>query len=291
MATTNTHLAWGAILLGNAFAVGTGCVLFSDVKQLSDVNTDHMMTGLVFLGTLAAGHMFGNQARQWRLISALGLAVLFVAGTTYCVTTSAARNAETSSGKLAKVRTANGDRAAAEQDVADAKQVLKDAVAHVRKECGTGNGARCKGSRAAVEVAQAAVTAAEDKLGEAPVPVVENAGMAHAALVYSILTGLDPKGIEKGLDLLWPFIKSVFLEVATLTFFGIGLAHKVEPKTRLPVSTAVPVEFHLKHANENNVLDWVREFRRFHGRNPQIPEVQQQFQLPRTTAWRRIKSA
>ena len=39
------------------------------------------------------------------------------------------------------------------------------------------------------------------------------------------------------------------------------------------------------------VVSWIREFRRRHGRDPQIPEVQQVFDLPKTTTWRRIKSA
>lgn len=40
------------------------------------------------------------------------------------------------------------------------------------------------------------------------------------------------------------------------------------------------------------VVDWVREFRRFHGRNPQIPELQARFPaVPKTTAWRRCKVA
>ncbi len=37
---------------------------------------------------------------------------------------------------------------------------------------------------------------------------------------------------------------------------------------------------------------WVREFRQFHARNPQIPELQRAFPgTPKTTAWRRCKAA
>lgn len=48
---------------------------------------------------------------------------------------------------------------------------------------------------------------------------------------------------------------------------------------------------------EDDVVSWVRAFEVKHGRKPQIPEVQAQFRrrdgttLPKTTAWRRIKSA
>jgi hypothetical protein len=42
---------------------------------------------------------------------------------------------------------------------------------------------------------------------------------------------------------------------------------------------------------DERVVDWVREFRRRHGRNPSIASVQETFGLARTTAWRRITSA
>ena len=41
-----------------------------------------------------------------------------------------------------------------------------------------------------------------------------------------------------------------------------------------------------------HVVSWVREFRRRHGRDPKIPEVQGAFKgLAKTTAWRRAKSS
>ena len=39
------------------------------------------------------------------------------------------------------------------------------------------------------------------------------------------------------------------------------------------------------------VVDWCREYRRRHGKNPSIALVQQEFGLARTTAWRRLNSA
>ena len=52
-----------------------------------------------------------------------------------------------------------------------------------------------------------------------------------------------------------------------------------------PIPVSLPVE------ESKQVVDWVKAFRARHGRDPQIPEVQAVFDLPRTTAWRRIKSA
>ena len=56
-------------------------------------------------------------------------------------------------------------------------------------------------------------------------------------------------------------------------------------------STA-PVEVVSDDRPHTNVVDWVRAFRQRHGRDPKIAELQDSFpEVPRTTAWRRIKSA
>jgi hypothetical protein len=39
------------------------------------------------------------------------------------------------------------------------------------------------------------------------------------------------------------------------------------------------------------VVSWIKAFESRHGRKPKIPEVQQVFDLPKTTAWRRLKSS
>src|SRR5262245_22017546 len=54
MIVTTTVRSWGAILLGGIFALGTAYVLFAHVRGLADITTDHVMTGLVLVGTIAA---------------------------------------------------------------------------------------------------------------------------------------------------------------------------------------------------------------------------------------------
>ncbi len=294
MKHTSTAARWAAIGFGSLFAAGTTCVVFSDVRATSDLSLDHLMTALVLVGTLASGHWFGKQVRQLAILSAIGLALMFAAGTAYLVTTSAARNAESSSGKLARVQQANGSRAALESDLKAAKEALADARSASRRECATGNGKRCEGTRSSIADAQAAVDLAASKLDAAPAAIVENAGWKHAALVYSIVSGANPASIERAIDLLFPFIKAAFLELGTLVFFGIGFAHKAEPKVsgpQEPVSQPVSSGTEPEFVSADNVIDWVREFRKEHGRNPQIPELQTEFQIPKTTAWRRIKAA
>src|SRR5262249_32271226 len=108
MTVTTTVCCWGAILLGGIFALGTAYVLFAHVHILADITTDHVMTGLVLVGTIAAGHMFWPAATGGRVLAALGLAILFVSGTFICVTGSAGRSAELSQKKEAEDNKVNG---------------------------------------------------------------------------------------------------------------------------------------------------------------------------------------
>src|SRR5215510_9822341 len=145
MTITTTVRSWGAILLGGIFALGTAYVLFADVRSLADITTDHVMTGLVLIGTIAAGHMFWPAARGGRLLAALGLAILFVSGTFICVTGSAGRSAEVSQKKEAEANKINGGREATEADHKKAKTERDDLNAKAGEGCASGEGPKCKG--------------------------------------------------------------------------------------------------------------------------------------------------
>src|SRR5262245_8806853 len=80
-----------------ALAVGffgvTCYVLFKDVADGAPITPDHVMSFAVLVGTFASGHLLWGQLQQWRIVPALGLTVLFAAGTFYCVTSAGGRNA------------------------------------------------------------------------------------------------------------------------------------------------------------------------------------------------------
>jgi hypothetical protein len=153
MKGTITVRSRGAIALGTIFAAGTAYVLLANVKTPADFTIDHLMTVLVMIGTIAAGHMFWAQAKAWRIGHAIGLAALFACGTFYCVVQSAARNAEATSAKLAVLSNGNGERAKTEAELAEAKDDLRKAQDLAARECRTGNGPRCKGSEKAQQMA------------------------------------------------------------------------------------------------------------------------------------------
>jgi hypothetical protein len=109
-------------------------------------------------------------------------------------------------------------------------------------------------------------------LGKIPVP------SSHAYIA-------DATGLPEWLVEIVPAMAfSTGLLVLGFVLVGYG-AHGSQEQT--VVASAV-----LEPAPDKNerVVSWVREFRRRHGRDPRIPEVQQVFtDLPKTTAWRKSK--
>jgi hypothetical protein len=198
-----------ATVLGTLFAVGTAYVLFEDVLRGAAVTTDHVMTALVLVGTIASGHFFAPALSDRRCLLAAGCALLFAAGTFICVTGSASRGAEHDQAK----------RGAA-QDVQAAKAERAEAARAHAKECASGDGKRCKGARAVLEVA-------EHRLAGFGSAQAVN-GFEHASRVFSLLTKVSAAEIQTALELLWPFAKALMLELATIVFLGLGLGHRVK---------------------------------------------------------------
>ena len=296
MQSTSTGCRLGSIALGIMCGIGTACVLFSDLKTLTDVTTDHLMTAIVLVGTIAAGHLLGDQVRAWRIGSAVGLAVLFTAGTVYCVISSAARNVELTASKVAIVSHGNDQRARLEAEARDAKAEFARARDAAAIECASGAKGKCTGRKDTRDDADKRLQGLQARLASLNPAQVENAGIKHAAKVLSGFINLSAETLTERILDLWPFLKAAFLEVGTIVFFGIGLTRnaRFHPVSR-PVPLLVPandqVEPDPEPGHSADVVNWVREFHRRHGRNPQIPEVQAQFQLAKTTAWRRIKAA
>lgn len=86
---------------------------------------------------------------------------------------------------------------------------------------------------------------------------------------------------EEAVVLYQPLILPLSISILGLLLIAVG-AHS-ETVTEVEAEVAEPVP---EPDPRERVVNWVQEFRRRHGRNPRIPEVQKQFNLPKTTAWR-----
>ncbi|KAB2912763.1 MAG: hypothetical protein F9K29_17975 [Hyphomicrobiaceae bacterium] len=187
------------------------------------------MTLLVLIGTISSGHMFWHQARAFHVGPSLGLAVLFLAGTFYCVTTSAGRNAVVVVVKSSEAQKSNGERHKLEADIVEAKEDLRKVTLAVTKECASGEGPKCKGVTKVQDRAYSHVLLLEARLSNMKAEQVENADIKHAAKVFAALPFVtaEAPAIERALLLFFPFVKAMFLEIATIVFLGIGLGRRV----------------------------------------------------------------
>ena len=144
-----------------------------------------------------------------------------------------------------------------------AKEALALAIAERKEECASGLGKNCQKLRALEDQRRAALAAHQ-------VP------KSHTLVADA--TGLPAWAVEIAPAL--AFSTGLLMLGLVLVGFG-GHSMKVE-------APAVP---EAKPDEAEQVVSWVREFRRRRGRDPKIPEVQQAFKLAKTTAWRRIQSS
>jgi len=286
MSTTTTVRSWGAICLGIFFALVTAYVLFSDVLGGAAITTGHVLALAALVAAIASGHMAAPALRTGAIIPGIMLVMLFVGGTGYVVVSSGARNAEQAGSKAAAIEAANKTRAHEEELLAKAEAMLAEAQADMARECASGRGKRCQGREATVNVYAAAIKGHKATLAALPAPQAPS-GYSHAA---KVLASWGLHVTDDWLALNMPFVTVLITELGTIAFLHLGLGHKRRPRLvpALPANDPLPPA----EAPVDPVIDWVREFRRVHGRNPQIPEVQKRFpRLPKTTAWRRATAA
>jgi hypothetical protein len=226
--------SWSATAVGVFFTLITGAVLLEDVYHGAPINSKHIMTAAVLLGTIFFGHAVWRELRSIRLGNALGCAVLFLAGTCTCVIMSAGRNAEVVLTKALNATNANTDRKQAQLDFNEAKARYLSALNAETLECNSGSGGRCKAKRETTRVLRVDLNVAETKLvGQKPEQIA-NADLKAAAGLLTKLpyVTVDETTMESLLQLFFPFSQSLFCEIAAICGFSIGFGHA--PARRRP---------------------------------------------------------
>jgi len=207
-------------------AIGTIVVLFWDVRTPADLTTDHVMTMAMLVVTIAAGHYWLPAVQQRRILPAIGLGTLFIAGTFVCVTGSAGRGAEVAQRKAAVAGNINEARKDIADQLAKARADRAALAATMTKECATGEGPKCRGARASVEYADSHIAILEVRRNDMAPEQEANVRLKHAARVFAFFNpGADVRRIEQGLELIWPFALALIMELGTIVFLGFGLGH------------------------------------------------------------------
>ena len=284
----------GAIALGILLAIGTIVVLFWDVRAPADITTDHVMTLAMLVVTIAAGHYWLPAVKQRRVLPAIGLAILFIAGTFVCVTGSAGRGAEVAQRKAAAAGNVNDARKDIAEQLAKARADRAGLAATMARECATGEDPKCKGSRASVEYADSHIAILEVRRNDMAPEQEANVRLKHAARVFAFFNpGADVRRIEQGLELIWPFALALIMELGTIVFLGFGLGHghgghqvagSVDASP--PLDPSGPTKSKRGRKSDPAVRDFVERFRKLHGRTPTGAQIRTEFpDLPKSTAY------
>lgn len=229
IATTVRSLS--AIAVGILFTVVTMWVLLEDcIRHGAPFTTKHLMAIAVLCGTVFFGHRVWCEFQGRRYGNALGCAVLFTAGTVFCVLSSAGRNAEATTAKVLQANSVNVSREIAVRDVEHAQARLNVALTTEATECAKSQYANaCYTARATTEIRRQHYNDARKALSkEKPLQVADGDVRAAAELLSKLpWLGGNVESIQATLTLVFPFLLSLFCEVAAIVGFAMGLGHKL----------------------------------------------------------------
>jgi hypothetical protein len=197
--------------------------------------------------------------RGLALVALLGL----VCSESYGFQLSAERLLASRAQRAQQVRTAGSPYALA-------REALDLAISERKAECASGRKRKCLDLEAVEDAKRTA-------LGLIPVPT------SHVLIA-------DATGLPEWLVEIIPAMSfSTGLLVLGFVLVGFGAHGSVANHTEQTVVT--PAVLEPIPDERERVVSWIKAFERRHGRRPMIPEVQQVFDLPKTTAWRRLKSS
>lgn len=299
-----------AIAAGAAFTYGGLRIILGDELLTNPVtwSTPVQLTVLMVLGTIAAGHLMRDAAGAKRFAAMAGFFVLFLAGTGLVVFNSVGRQAETSMLTEAQADFAADERARIKPLLEQAELMLSGAAAKINKDCvhGKASKAACDGLRATHNVYEAAVKGHMADLERIGPPKPVNAKATQGAKIAALF-GLDETKAKAALLLIEPFLWTLFFEWGSIV--SLGFAFRAITETAPGTITDAEIE-EFKRVTSNdtdplpptraivpdlkgeNIVPWAKAFRAKHGRPARLDEVRSAFpEVPRTTAWRRMKAA
>lgn len=269
-------IAWACVMLG--------LQIVAAVEYTSGGSLYSVLSMVATMMTLAVLPMFieaARRARSWGIMSALAVAFgLFLA---YSLPATVGRTGEIKEAKAAEAAVSGEARKLLADELARAQERLDLASKDVKIACTKASYSdNCQGWRRTEKERQARVDALRKEIGGAPPPKVGDTGSEAWAWALSWL-GISAEAIRRGAVLAF----GAGLDVVIWSLMWFGASDKVAGRKPQPIEEPLPPQ----EEHQDDVIDWCREFQAKYGRPPMIPEVQQVFQLPKTTAWRRIKAA
>lgn len=303
----------GAIAMGTLCACLAGAVLAESAWRTGPT-IDHALSIGALLITIAAGHMAVTALRQWHVLRAAGLALVFLVGVTYTVVGTAGRTAEQQQAAIAAVDGRAADRGRLEGERARIVKLRAEAEAMLDKvrgehlaECKGGAGKRCAGLAQSINVYEAAVKGRKADLAEIDGRLAAfggarpaNGKLVAVAELLEAVAGLDRDATVRRLTVAWPYVLPLMLELGSIIFWTMGLAPspvvasvahtatgaRSEPAPVPPKGPRRRKLADLQAQRHDRLASFRDAYVRRHGREPSAGELGRGAGVPKTSAWR-----
>ena len=211
-----------AALAGVAFLGGSLTIILGQALLTpSTWGQYQVLTVLMILGTIAAGHLAKTAFKACFVASALGFCVLFVAGSALVVYNSVGRQAEAHDTIAMERAAANGLIEDKTRDIEAARERLAAAERNADRERGSKCKTKCKDWENAAADARNVIRVLESEIRAlgAPKPVDAKADKAgELAAVF----GYDRRQAAALAALIEPFLWTVFFEIGSIVSLGFA---------------------------------------------------------------------
>ena len=205
----------GALFLAGSLAIILGQALLTPLAW----GQYQVLTVLMIVGTIAAGHLAKSAWKAGFMLSCLGFSVLFLAGSALVVYNSVGRQAEAHDTIAMERAAANSLIEDKRRDVESARERLATAEANADRERGSKCKQRCKDWEAAASDARNVIRVLESEIRAlgAPKPVDAKADKAgELAAVF----GYDRQKAAALAALIEPFLWTIFFEIGSIVSLG-----------------------------------------------------------------------
>ncbi len=222
-----------AALAGVAFLGGSLTIILGQALLTpSTWGQYQVLTVLMILGTIAAGHLAKTAFKARFVASALGFCVLFVAGSALVVYNSVGRQAEAHDTIAMERAAANGLIKDKTRDIEAARERLANAEREADKQRGTKCKALCKGWEAAAADARNVIRVLESEIKALGAPKPVDAKADKAGELASIF-GYDRNKAAALAALVEPFLWTIFFEIGSIVSLGFAFRPSVAPVSRV----------------------------------------------------------
>jgi len=273
----NTKHHYAALLCGGIAVSGALAILLQDAIFTGTLKLEHGLIPALMAVQILAAHLFGQAIRDKRIVSGVGFLLVAVIGTWGVLYTSVGKQSRVAAEAEAGTAYRTEERTKLEQTLALNSEMLDGARKALAAECASGNGKRCDGKRATVQVYEDAVAGVEAKIEKLGPKTSTETQATKMAEFIALLTGWDKAKVEHALLLIQPFTYATIFELGALVSFGFAFGGHRKPSGGLEVQKPALPAFLPILTEQEQVTAWVVGFKDEHGREPTFSEVRKAF--------------